>query len=81
MEAILLAGGLGTRLHNVTGDRYPKSLAEVDGRPFLHYVVRYLASQGVKRFIFAVSHHADKIVKDIQHNFPELNTEFSFQSM
>ncbi|MGJ8693931.1 MAG: sugar phosphate nucleotidyltransferase [Thalassotalea sp.] len=80
MEAILLAGGLGSRLHGVTGDRYPKSLAEVDGRPFLHYVVKYLESMGVTRFVFAVSHHSQMIVDDITLNFPELDAHYSVES-
>lgn len=79
MEAILLAGGLGSRLHDVTGDRYPKSLAEVDGRPFLHYVVKYLESMGVTRFVFAVSHHAQMIINDINKNFPDLDAHYSFE--
>lgn len=79
MDAILLAGGLGTRLHQVTGDCYPKSLAEVDGRPFIHYVVKYLASMGVNRFIFAVSHHAQMIIDSIEKEFPELEVLFSVE--
>lgn len=77
MEAILLAGGLGTRLHEVSGDRYPKSLALVAGRPFIHYVIDYLVSQGVTRLIFAVSHHADMIIDDIAKNYPNLDVAFS----
>ena len=77
MEAILLAGGLGTRLHKVTGDTYPKSLAEVNGHPFLHYVVKYLASMGVTRFIFAVSHHAEMIIESIEQTFPTTDVVFS----
>ena len=80
MEAILLAGGLGTRLHSVTGDRYPKSLAEVAGRPFLHYVVKYLESMGVNRFVFAVSHHAQMIIDDIAQAFPNLDVDFSIEA-
>jgi len=79
MEAILLAGGLGSRLHQVTGDLYPKSLAEVDGRPFLHYVIKYLESMGVNRFVFAVSHHAQMIIDSVTQNFPELDVEFSLE--
>jgi len=79
MEAILLAGGLGTRLHGVTGDSYPKSLAEVDGRPFIHYIIKYLQSMGVTRFIFAVSHHAQMIVDSVNKEFPNLDTEFSYE--
>jgi len=79
MDAILLAGGLGTRLHKVTGDCYPKSLAEVDDRPFIHYVVKYLASMGVNRFIFAVSHHSQMIIDSINKEFPDLETLFSIE--
>jgi D-glycero-alpha-D-manno-heptose 1-phosphate guanylyltransferase len=79
MEAILLAGGLGTRLHEVTGDCYPKSLAKVNDRPFLHYVVKYLQSMGVTRFVFAVSHHAQMIVDDIADNFPTLDVDYSYE--
>jgi D-glycero-alpha-D-manno-heptose 1-phosphate guanylyltransferase len=79
MEAILLAGGLGTRLHEVTGDRYPKSLAKIDGRPFLHYVVKYLESMGVTRFVFAISHHAQMIIDDITEAFPDLEAAYSIE--
>ncbi len=79
MEAILLAGGLGTRLHKITGDLYPKSLAEVNNRPFIHYVVKYLASMGVNRFIFAVSHHAQMIIDSIRSEFPALDVAFSIE--
>jgi len=79
MEAILLAGGLGTRLHKVTGDCYPKSLAEVDGRPFIHYVIKYLESMGVNRFIFAVSHHAQMIIDSVNSEFPDLDVAYSVE--
>jgi CTP:molybdopterin cytidylyltransferase MocA len=44
--ALVLAGGLGTRLRAVLADR-PKSLALVAGKPFLHYVLDYLRRQGL----------------------------------
>lgn len=50
-EAIILAGGLGTRLRSVVSD-LPKCMAPVAGRPFLFYVINYLQSQGVEKFIF-----------------------------
>ncbi|MDP5030513.1 sugar phosphate nucleotidyltransferase [Paraglaciecola sp.] len=75
----MLAGGLGTRLHGVTGDAYPKSLAEIAGRPFLHYIIRYLSHQGIKRFIFAVSHHSQMIIDDVAANFPHLDYTFSLE--
>lgn len=57
-EAILLAGGLGTRLRSAVPD-LPKCMAPVNGKPFLAYVIRYLRQQGIRRFIFALGyrHH------------------------
>ena len=45
MQAILLAGGLGTRLRNVVSDR-PKPMALIQGKPFMEYVIRELAGGG-----------------------------------
>ena len=45
--AIILAGGLGTRLRPVVSDR-PKVLAEVAGRPFLAYLLEQVAAAGVR---------------------------------
>ena len=54
-EAVVLAGGLGTRLRSVVED-VPKPLAPVCGRPFLEYVLEYWIGQGVKRFILSVAY-------------------------
>lgn len=53
--AVILAGGLGTRLRDALPDR-PKPMALVAGRPFLEWVVRYLAAQGFRRFILSTGH-------------------------
>lgn len=79
MEAILLAGGLGTRLKGVTGDKYPKPLAELNGVPFIHYLIKYLMHAGVKKFVFAVSHHGQMVADNINQHFPELDVSFSFE--
>ena len=60
MEAILLAGGLGTRLRSVVSDR-PKPLAGVNGKPFLWYLVKSLREQGITDMIFAVGYMAEQI--------------------
>jgi D-glycero-alpha-D-manno-heptose 1-phosphate guanylyltransferase len=49
-EAIILAGGLGTRLRAAVPD-LPKSLAPVLGRPFIGYLVEYFMKQGIEKFI------------------------------
>lgn len=55
MQAILLAGGLGTRLRSVVSDR-PKPMALIDGKPFMEYVVMELKRQGIRNIIFAVGY-------------------------
>lgn len=60
MQAIVLAGGLGTRLRQAVPD-LPKPLAPVAGRPFLDHVLAWLASQDVTHVALAVSHQWQKI--------------------
>ncbi|MGH8118654.1 MAG: nucleotidyltransferase family protein [Rhodanobacteraceae bacterium] len=59
-EAIILAGGLGTRLRGVVGD-VPKPLAPVAGRPFLAWLLDALAGQGLRRVVLATGYLGDKI--------------------
>jgi D-glycero-alpha-D-manno-heptose 1-phosphate guanylyltransferase len=71
-EAIILAGGLGTRLRDAVPD-LPKCMAPVAGHPFLYYIIRYLESQGVRRFVFSLGYRHD-VVEDFLHNhFPKLD--------
>ena len=54
-EAIILAGGLGTRLRDAVPD-LPKCMAPVNGRPFIGYVIQHLKEQGIERFIFSLGY-------------------------
>lgn len=60
MQAILLAGGLGTRLRSVVADR-PKPMALIEGRPFMEYLIRQLKSQGIEKIIFAVGYKGSMV--------------------
>jgi D-glycero-alpha-D-manno-heptose 1-phosphate guanylyltransferase len=53
--AIILAGGLGTRLHS-TVPNLPKPMAPVNDRPFLEYQIDYWIGQGIDRFILSVGY-------------------------
>lgn len=59
-DAVVLVGGLGTRLGTLAGD-LPKPMVEVAGRPFLEYVVRWLVRAGVTRIVFATGHRAEAV--------------------
>jgi D-glycero-D-manno-heptose 1,7-bisphosphate phosphatase len=61
VDAIILAGGLGTRLQSIVRDR-PKPLAPVGGVPFLDLLLHQLARSGVVRsVVLAIGHQAEKI--------------------
>lgn len=59
-EAIVLAGGLGTRLRAHVPD-VPKSLAPIAGKPFLAYLLRYLEQEGITHIILALGYRAEAI--------------------
>ena len=61
MEALILAGGMGTRLRSVVHD-VPKPMANIAGRPFLAYLMDYWISQGINSFILSVSYKKNKII-------------------
>ena len=60
VEAVLLIGGLGTRLRSVSGD-LPKSMVEIGNRPFLEYELVHLREFGINNIILAVSHRRESI--------------------
>lgn len=61
MSAVILAGGLGTRLRSVVSDR-PKPMAEIGGKPFLEYLVRRLLSQDFADIVLCVSYMKENII-------------------
>lgn len=61
MDAIILAGGMGTRLQSVVSD-VPKPLAPVNGRPFLDILMRQLQGfKRIERVVLAVGYKAEQI--------------------
>ncbi len=60
MQAILLAGGLGTRLRKAVSDR-PKPMADVCGRPFMEYLLMELKSHGISEIVMAVGYKGNMV--------------------
>ncbi|MBL96643.1 MAG: hypothetical protein CMF52_02410 [Legionellales bacterium] len=58
LDAVILAGGKGTRLRSVIKDK-PKPMAIVSGKPFIEWVLVYLRDQGIKRVILATGYKRD----------------------
>ena len=61
-SAIILAGGLGTRLRSAVPD-LPKSMAPINGRPFLERQLDYWIDQGVRHFVLSVGYRR-KVIQD-----------------
>jgi len=59
-EAIVLAGGLGTRLQTIVKDT-PKPMAEVAGKPFLDYIMSYLYKNSIRKVVLAVGYKYEVI--------------------
>ena len=59
MDAVIIAGGLGTRLGPLTA-RHPKHLLPVAGVPFLAHQIAKLARAGVERVVIATSYRAEE---------------------
>lgn len=78
-EAIVLAGGLGTRLRSALPD-LPKCLAPVAGRPFLFYVIRYLRSQGIERIVFSLGYKHELIERYLHDEFAALNYDCAIEA-
>ena len=60
ITAVILAGGFGTRIKHLLGD-LPKPMAPVNGKPFVEWVVRYLARQGIRNVILSTGHRAETV--------------------
>lgn len=77
-EAIILAGGLGTRLRPVVSD-LPKCMAPVAGNPFLYYVINYLQQQGIDSFIFSTGYLSQAIEDFLEKQYPHLNYQLCIE--
>jgi D-glycero-alpha-D-manno-heptose 1-phosphate guanylyltransferase len=77
-EAVVLAGGFGTRLRSVVSD-LPKPMAPVRGRPFLAYVLDELLAQGIERAVLAVGYKAEAIRDYFGQNYNGLELVYSVE--
>jgi NDP-sugar pyrophosphorylase family protein len=61
----ILAGGLGTRLHTVSGSTLPKALVPVADRPFIDHKLEELRRRGVREVVFLIGHGGDQIRRHV----------------
>ena len=65
ITAVVLAGGFGTRIRHLLGD-LPKTMAPVAGKPFVEWIVRYLAAHNIRKVILSTGHLADRVEAHFQ---------------
>lgn len=78
MEAIVLAGGFGTRLSHVVKD-VPKPMADVAGKPFLERILSELIKQGVNHIVLAVHYKKECIVDYFGSEFRGAKIDYSVE--
>ena len=74
-EAIILAGGLGTRLQRVI-EGLPKAMAPVSGRPFLEYLLDHLIESGLTHAILSTGHLSDVIQDHFGDKYHDLKLSY-----
>ncbi|RYM31355.1 HAD-IIIA family hydrolase [Brumimicrobium glaciale] len=78
MEAIILAGGLGTRLKNVS-KQMPKSMALIQEKPFLEYQMDLLIAQGVKSFVLSIGYKSEQIQEHFKDSYKNCNVLYAIE--
>jgi len=73
--AIILAGGLGTRLRETVPD-LPKPMAPINGRPFLEYQMAYWIDQGVDNFILSVGYKYETIIEHFGSSWKGISIKY-----
>ncbi len=78
MKAVILAGGLGTRLRSVISD-IPKPMADINGLPFLEYLFRYLTKYNIDEVVLAVGYKHDVIENHFHDNYKDIKIVYSIE--
>lgn len=78
MEAIVLAGGLGTRLRSVVSD-LPKPMAPIGDKPFLEYILKYLQRNDITRAILSVGYKWEAIKEYFGDKFENIELVYSVE--
>ena len=78
MEAIVLAGGFGTRLQSVVAD-VPKPMAMVHNKPFLEHILLYLKDNGITRVILSVGYKYEIIEDYFKNSFAGIELDYAVE--
>ena len=79
MEAIVLAGGFGTRLQSIVSE-VPKPMALVNEKPFLEFILKYLQKNGVTRVVLSVGYKWEIIERYFSNRFDNIELVYSVEN-
>ena len=79
-EAIILAGGKGTRLRSVVND-VPKPMATIGEKPFLEILIERFHTKGIDHFILSVSYLSHVIIDHFIDKYPNIRISFSVEEV
>ncbi len=77
-SAVILAGGLGTRLRSVVSD-LPKPMAPINGRPFLEHQLDYWIAQGINGFVLSVGYRHEAITGHFGPQYKGVEIEYAVE--
>jgi D-glycero-alpha-D-manno-heptose 1-phosphate guanylyltransferase len=78
LAAVVLAGGMGTRLRSVVAD-LPKVLAPVAGRPFLTYLLDQIAGAGIRRVVLSTGYLAEQFAEVIGDRYRNIKIVYAHE--
>jgi D-glycero-alpha-D-manno-heptose 1-phosphate guanylyltransferase len=78
-EAIVLAGGLGTRLRQAVPD-LPKPMAPINGRPFLEHLLDYWMGQGIDRFVLSVGYRHEVVERHFGSRYRSTEIDYAVEA-
>lgn len=77
-EAVILAGGFGTRLQPIVGST-PKPMANINGKPFLHYLFQYLRFYSIGKVVLSVSPFTKSIEEFFGKEYQGIKLNYSYE--
>ncbi len=79
ISAVILAGGLGTRLRDTVPD-VPKPMAPINGRPFLEYLLDYWHDQGIRHFTLSVGYKHEIISGHFGDRYKKAKLDYAIET-
>ena len=81
MEAMILIGGLGTRIKSIENKK-PKCLINISNKPFIYWTILHLIQNGITKIIFCTGINQLIINKTVEnYNFQNVNIDFSAENI